>query len=85
MTEPRQYHSHALSLSIVGPIETIERNNVTRQEEKTCLAFNWSQHYSIGVYRGNAIPIESEAKYPFGGKVYYVHNANYVGHSGIYA
>ena len=29
----------------------------------------WS---SIGLYRENAIAIESEAKYPFGGNVYYV-------------
>ena len=27
---------------------------------------------SIGLYRENAIAIESEAKYPFGGNVYYV-------------
>ena len=27
---------------------------------------------AIGLYRDNAIAIESEAKYPFGGKVYYV-------------
>ena len=26
----------------------------------------------IGLYRENAIAIESEAKYPFGGNVYYV-------------
>ena len=27
---------------------------------------------SIGLYRENAIAIESEARYPFGGNVYYV-------------
>ena len=27
---------------------------------------------AIGLYRENAIAIESEAKYPFGGNVYYV-------------
>ena len=39
----------------------------------------------IGLYRENAIAIESEARDPFGGNVYYHlrHNANYVPHSGI--
>ena len=27
---------------------------------------------SLGLYRENAIAIESEAKYPFGGNVYYI-------------
>ena len=38
----------------------------------------------MGLCRENAIAIESEARYPFGGNVYYVtmrHNANYVPHS----
>ena len=30
------------------------------------------QHHAIGLYRENAIAIESEARYPFGGNVYYV-------------
>ena len=29
-------------------------------------------HYTIGLYRENAIAIESEARDPFGGNVYYV-------------
>ena len=28
--------------------------------------------FSIGLYRENTIAIESEARYPFGGNVYYV-------------
>ena len=40
---------------------------------------------TIGLYRENAIAIESEARDPFGGNVYYAHNANYVPHSGICA
>ena len=38
---------------------------------------------AIGLYRENDIAIESEARDPFGGNVYYV--ANYVPHSGICA
>ena len=38
------------------------------------ISFSWfsSHNYAIGLYRENAIAIESEARYPFGGNVYYV-------------
>ena len=39
----------------------------------------------MGLYRENAIAIESEARYPNGGNIVVRNNANYVPHSGICA
>ena len=38
----------------------------------SCVNANWAPEASIGLYRENAIAIESEAKDPNGGNVYYV-------------
>ena len=36
------------------------------------MTWTWSRGGNIGLYRENAIAIESEARDPFGGNVYYV-------------
>ena len=45
---------------------------VRRSNVLECISTMTRMFCSIGLYRKNAIAIESEARYPFGGNVYYV-------------
>ena len=45
---------------------------VRRSNVLECVSTMTRMFYSIGLYRENAIAIESEARYPFCGNVYYV-------------